>query len=388
MEVFVIYPIKFLFILILSLILLTGCLQSKIIEEHAIINSYGIDVLEDKNQIEATTISYVFNSQNEQKNVTESNSGIGTTIRDAYLDAERNSSLNFLPGQIRLVVYGKDTAEIGIAPFFTLLVRDTQMPNMMFSAVSTTTAKQLLLEAEQLIDIDIGRYLQELVAKEIKEDSIPDVSLQQITHIYEDPGMDLLLPLIGIKEEGKVGLTAMALFQSDKYVGDITVDDAFLVNLFQKHIKDKPFNISISKEPFIEKLEGYENNEFISDQLHTSLLITEGHSKTKLTNKEQQTFQTDMNLKMNLYETSEYLNVEDEEIVENLEREIEREIKKQYERLLSDVQELNADPFGLGNIYQSNNGGNLTEEEWRQKFPEVNVDFNIRVEIVNFGTIQ
>ncbi|WP_217833350.1 Ger(x)C family spore germination protein, partial [Picosynechococcus sp. PCC 7002] len=95
-------------------------------------------------------------------NVTESNSGIGTTIRDAYLDAERNSSLNFLPGQIRLVVYGKDTAEIGIAPFFTLLVRDTRMPDMMFSAVSTTTAKQLLLEAGQLIDIDIGRYLQEL----------------------------------------------------------------------------------------------------------------------------------------------------------------------------------------------------------------------------------
>ncbi len=46
----------------------------------------------------------------------------------------------------------------------------------------------------------------------------------------------------------------MALFQNDEYVGKISMEDAFLVNLFQNKVHDRQIHLSISREPFLKYL--------------------------------------------------------------------------------------------------------------------------------------
>lgn len=120
---------------------------------------------------------------------------------------------------------------------------------MMYLAVSETTAKDILLLGQENADIDMGQYMEKLIEKEIKGDSIPNVSLHKLTHTYEDPGKDPIMPLISLTDN-KIAITGMALFQNDEYVGKISMEDAFLVNLFQNKVHDRQIHLSISREPF------------------------------------------------------------------------------------------------------------------------------------------
>ncbi len=106
---------------------------------------------------------------------------------------KKNHPLLFLPGQIRLVLYGKETAEKGFKNYLNVLIRDARLSDMMYLAVSETTAKDILLLGQENADIDMGQYMEKLIEKEIKGDSIPNVSLHKLTHTYEDPGKDPIM---------------------------------------------------------------------------------------------------------------------------------------------------------------------------------------------------
>ncbi|WP_277680222.1 Ger(x)C family spore germination protein [Gracilibacillus dipsosauri] len=378
-----IYRIKFVFVLI-SFVFLAACMQTKIIEQHAIINTYGIDISEEsENLIETVILSYIFDEQAE--NVTTINYGKGKTIKEANQNAEKKSSFTFLPGQIRLVLYGKETAEKGFKNYLNVLIRDARLSDMMYLAVSETTAKDILLLGQENADIDMGQYMEKLIEKEIKGDSIPNVSLHKLTHTYEDPGKDPIMPLISLTDN-KIAITGMALFQNDKYVGKISMEDAFLVNLFQNKVHDRQIHLSISREPFLKYLSAPQANR---DQLHLSFLIIDGESKTRLTDIKELSYQTDVNLKVILNETSETFKDENEQFANLLEKEVEEEVKRQYKKLLATLQNANSDPLGLGSIYRAHKkNGKLTAKEWHQKFPEITINFNVDVKLINTGIKQ
>ncbi|WP_449354130.1 Ger(x)C family spore germination protein [Virgibacillus natechei] len=370
--------------LLLTLILLTGCVPTKEIETLAIINAYGVDIAEDNpEQLDVTSIVLQFSDQADS--ITQTLSGTGSTIREAFQSTGSKTSFYPHPGQIRLVLYGKETAQNGILPYLNTLVRDSRVSEMLYPAVSNTTAKELLTTRQESTGIDIAQHLQGIIEKEIKENSIPDVSFYHFNRVHQSSGEDPMLPLIGIKEN-KPELIGMALLRDTKYVGDISLDDAFLVNLFRNKIHDKPFNLPLPKEPFSQYIEDTQDEEEI---LNIDLLITDGRSNTKLTDVDQPRFQTNIILEANLLETSEEMVIKNEHVFNLLEKEIEKEIKSQYEELLINLQEVNSDPFGLGKLYRVHKeNGTLTPEEWHEKFPDAVVDFNVDVELNNYGTVQ
>ncbi|WP_100011355.1 Ger(x)C family spore germination protein [Lentibacillus sediminis] len=367
----------------MALLVLTACVPTKIIEKVAIINSYGIDAAEE-GQIEKTIIAFRFDD--EAQNIATTLSGTANTVRGAEEDAANKTSFTLKPGQIRLVVYGKEIAENGISPYINVLVRDARVSSMMYTAISTGTAKEVLTAGQENTPANIGQYLQDLIEKEIKQNTIPDVSFFHFTHALEDTGQDPILPLLGIRDN-KAALIGMAVMDNGKYAGEISLKDAFLVNLFQKNIRDKPLEVSISKEPFSDYIEGQLQTD--DEQLHISTLITDGRTRTKMTDVGGLEFQTEVNLKVNLYETSEPMRIRDEKAARLLEKEMEKKITKQYEQLLASLKETGSDPFGLGNIYRiKKESGKLTEQEWDEKFPEVTVDFKVNVQLVNYGSVR
>lgn len=64
-------------------------------------------------------------------------------------------------------------------------------------------------------------------------------------------------------------------------------------------------------------------------------------------------YQTDVNLKVILNETSETFKDENEQFANLLEKEVEEEVKRQYKKLLATLQNANSDPLGLGSIYRA-----------------------------------
>ncbi|WP_249870219.1 Ger(x)C family spore germination protein [Oceanobacillus saliphilus] len=378
--------IRITIIMLTTIILLAACVPARQLEERGVINTRGVDIAEDSsNQIETTIISYQFDAESEE--ITTTLSGTGHTIKGAREDASTEAGFILSPGQIRLELYGKEAAQKGILPYISSAVRDARVSDTMLLAVTNTSAKEILTEGQGELSLNTGQYLQYLIEKEIEEDSFPSTYLHDFTHIESDVGHDPVMPIIDLVEN-KPKISGIALFQDDKYVDEISLQEGYLVNLFQNTTTSTPLDISIPIKPFLKYIEKNQDiNE--DDELHLHVTIERGKSKTKMPNVQDMHFDTTINIDLFLLETSKLMSVDNEHVATLLEKEIEKAFTRQYETLFAKLQKAGTDPFGLGKIYRARQrDSNLTNEEWRKKFPDVTLNVNVNVKLTNYGTIQ
>ncbi|MGY0693823.1 Ger(x)C family spore germination protein [Virgibacillus sp. FSP13] len=369
-------------ILLLLTILLTGCIQTKTIEDLGIINTRGVDLIED-NQLDTTLVIFKFDAKKQE--VSKIVSGKGNTIKNARQHASYNTRFQLTPGAIDLEIYGKNAAKKGIMRYLDTLNRDARVSDTMSLAVSDTTAKEIIMSGEKSGIPNTGRYLHNLVKKNIKENVIPRVNLHDFVHFYFDKGRDPFLPSLGVKD-GKPVLSSLAIFQDDRQVGQIPMKKAFYITMFNQTIKDLYIEIPLPLKPFTKYAYNMNKEELNSNHFYTLLTVLNGKNKTKITDVKNLEFQTKVDLEVSLLEMTEQISVKEQAAIKIMEKEIEKVIKHQYEKLLSDLQTLNADPFGYGSIYKANRpGGKLKRTEWRDKFPTIDVDFKVNVKILRHG---
>ena len=378
---------KALAIGMIALLFLSACPKTKQLENMGIINTRGTDLVSDEsNTIETTLIVFQFDPQS--KSITKTLYGKGNTIKAAREDANRSSSFTLTPGQIRLELFGKELAEKGIVEMVSALVRDARVSDTMLLAVTNHTAKEVLTKGQQVTTINVGQYLHGVLQREYDDQTLPKVALQDFAHIYSDPGIDPVLPIIGFKRDEPVK-TSIALFQGDRYVEELSLKDGFLINLFQERIKNAPLSLKLPLEPFKKYMEHQDLQSPVNDENLFVRLGVKGKSKTKLTDFEKKHFQTDIKIKVIMDEVSELISMKDEKAGDLLEKEIGKKLEKNYETLLKKTQEAGADPFGFGNIYGTNRkAADLTKKEWHEIYPSISVDFNVHVELLNYGTIK
>ncbi|MHA6251598.1 Ger(x)C family spore germination protein [Oceanobacillus sp. CAU 1775] len=380
---------KILLLLLVVIFILQACIPTSQIEQTAIINARGIDLVEEEDDgkfIETTIIPYIFDPQAQE--IIDIISGKGTTIKGAREDAEKKTSFELSPGHIRVEVYGKEAAESGILSFVNTLIRDARVSEMMLLAVTNQSAKEVL-ETERQIDVNAAQYLQDLISKEIYQDALPGVTLHDFTRTVEQVGIDPILPLIEVIDEFPT-LNGAALLHIDKYVGEIPIEDAFLVNLFRKNVKRTPLEAHVPTEEFREYISDVDGDrEEENEKIHVFLSLITGKSKLKLVDQEALKYKVEINLKVELLETSALIDIKTRSTKKKLEKNIENFYKEKYETLFAKLQEHNSDAFGLGRLYNATRkGSGLTNEEWTKQFPETTLEFDINVKILNTGTID
>lgn len=373
--------LKVLMLSLLSL-LLVSCIQSQEIEKLGLINAQGVDYL-DNDRLELTLVVFQFSTQSDE--ITKIISGQGKTIEGASEDAARSSIYRLEPGKIKLEVFGKEMAEKGILPLLDTQARNAKVPDLMYLSISKTTAKELLSIDTEKISTDAGQFLHGLIDNHAKDHNIPQKSLQDFLRIYYDIGQDNVLPLFEMSENiPKLG--AVAMFKGDKFVGELTNEEALFINLVERKVKEKKLELSIPIEPFESYLEEREYRDQ-EKEVDVVFLINKGKSKTTLIDKENLVFHTDTTLELRLIEQSAGILLEETHVIKLLEKEVEKEIEKRFEKLLTKLQKLEADPFGYGLYYKSSEEGkNLTREEWREKFPEITVNFTVDAKVIRHGS--
>ncbi|MFD1174191.1 Ger(x)C family spore germination protein [Oceanobacillus picturae] len=377
--------LKRLFILCTILCFLTSCVDSTQLEKLGIIHTRGVDISEEKpSELETTLIIFQFNAQTDM--ISKTLSGTGHTIKEAREQANNKSSYALTPGQIRLELYGKEIAEKGIINYLITLTRDARVSDTMLLGISGTTAKEILEVGQTDTNMDIGQFLHGLIRQEGLEDSIPEVALHDFTHIYFDVGQDPFLPVLTMDEDSPQ-LSALGIFRGDKYVGDITLDEALLLNMTQKHVGFAPIELEVPRATLEKYIEDREPINPDSESMHVRIGI-KGKTTSEITDPEQLHFRSNVDIDIDLHEVSEQLIVKDEKVAKVIEEELGKAIKKKYEALFKKVQEFNADPIGYGKLYKIKSNNKLTMKEWREKFPEVTVDFQVDVNLIHFGTIQ
>lgn len=362
--------------------LLVGCIESQEIEKLGVINARGIDITEGEDLFETTLVVFQFSAQSEE--ITKIISGKGKTLDGAVEDAEHASVFRLAPGKLKLSLYGKEMAEEGILPLLDSQARDARLPDLMYLAVSQTTAKEVLSVDEKQLSADVGQFLHGLIENHSTDHNVPRKTLQDFLRIYYDIGQDNVLPLFEI-QDGLPKLGGIALFKADKMVAELSNEETILINLMDRTVKERMLELSLPIAPFTDYLEERENGNS-EKEVEIAVLIKKGNSKTKMSDEENLIFETDTKMELRLLEQSAGIVLNDAHVIDILEKEIKKDMEARFEKFLSKLQSLESDPFGYGRYYKSSHQGkDLTREEWREKFPKINVKFNVDVEIIRHG---
>lgn len=372
---------KFRIIGILSLVMLvtSGCAEPRTIEDTGIMNVYGVDEAKN-NQLDTTATFYKFGREGEE--VSQIVTGQGETLMEGQ--KRMNYKLNFQldPAAIQLELFGKDAAENGLVNYLRHASRNPRAANDRLLAVSDTTANELITKVSKFPNINVNRALPEMIRKNNEKNVLPKMALHEFQYMYYDKGIDPVLPILSYQNK-KPRISALALFKGDKLAGKIPVDQAFYINVSHQNIHNLKQEVQLPLQSFKKFLHGASKNE---DAFYTVFNIKKGTSKTNLVDKQHLDFHTQFHFDVQLLELTENIDLQKPTAISTLEQEIETSIKKQYKQLLGKLQKRNVDPMGYGQIYQAKRRNNsLTESEWRDKFPDINVDVDVDVNILNEG---
>lgn len=366
-------------LLLLFSLLLSSCIQAQEIEKIGIINARGMDV-EKEGLFKTTLIVFQFSTQ--AKEITRVITGEGKTVGGAMEDAEHASVFKLVPGKIKLSLYGREMAEQGILSLMDTQARDARIPDLMYLAVSTTTANEMLSIDEKKIPVDVGKFLHGIIENHSTDHNIPRKTLQDFLRIYYDVGQDNVLPLFEIKDEVPKH-SGSALFQGDKMIGELKNEETLLINLMDRIVRKQAIEVILPLEPFESYLE---NREYRDKDAKFVFEIKNGRSKTKLVDDDKLLFETNTKIIMRLTEQSAGIFLKEKKVTELIEKEVQKEIENRFEKLLAKLQELGVDPFGYGRYYNSSpKGKDLTRKEWREKLPTIQVKFNVEVDLVGHG---
>lgn len=373
-----------LFPLLVIIFLLQSCMSPTPLEQSAIINTRGVDLIEEngKQKIETTIVPYIFDPEAQES--TSILIGRGDTIKQAREDAGKQSSHLLSPGKINLEIYGKEAAEDGILPLLNTLIRDARVSERMQLAVTNQTARELLEQEQKQITINKVEFLRDLIDKEIKQYTLPQSTLQHFTRYVEQTGIDPILPVIDIVED-RPTLVGAALFQDDRYVEGISLTEAFMINQMRRRVKETPLFAEILPENYQEG--GRTNNN--EESMHVSLHLTRGKGKIQIIDEDMLMFKAKITMKVELLETSIPIDVKTENISNRMEKDLEAYFKGEYEKLFTKLKEAKSDAFGLGRKYlATRKGSKTTDKEWDAKYQDATMEFEVDLTLINSGTID
>ncbi|WP_284646393.1 Ger(x)C family spore germination protein [Paenibacillus silviterrae] len=364
-----------LVVLTLALIC-TGCLETKILEEMGLSVIVGYDPDEDGKITGTSLLHQIDPGAKENVIVVGTTSDTSKGIRNKQ---NREMSKRVVSGQLRVAVYNEKIARNGIMPLVDTLKRDPSISNTMYLIVSRGKAESIIAHDYPEI-VNIGSYLYKMIRQNIRGEQIVSCTLHEFLQAYYSEGLDPVLP-IARQVGDEIHLESTAIFLDDKMVGELNMEETFLLKMMKGRYRAGSLELVLDAEPLKEVVKNLKDSEL-------KLVVENIHSKTniKLVTPSPPTYRIDIKLEGRIQEISSELNLGQQEILRVIEQGISDRLATRTKMMIDKAKKLKADPIGLGEVYRSTiRGSKLTRERWREIYPDVKVDISIKTKIIRSG---
>ncbi|MGP4061868.1 Ger(x)C family spore germination protein [Halobacillus sp. H74] len=372
-------------ILLMVMTFLAGCIPKNYIERLGIITAVGYDLIED-DRLRGTLVMFQFDptAANNSQVVT----GEAETSKGIRFATNRLTSQQLVSGQVRLEIFQDRLANKGMMKYMDTLQRDAKISDMGYLAVSNVPTSKMLKSNNSESHPNTGNYIQQLIEKSIKDESIPNAVLTGFMHDFYDTGKDPVLPLLTL-EEDKAVIQGLGLFQDDRFVDDISHEQTFYLMLMKQEFNHGQFQIELDSDSMQDFYRKSTNEQVSEGDLHVSLheLSTE---RTIKPTKGQPTKQS-VHLKMEsrLLEITKEIELKDKKAINALEKELEIAIEKKLDSIMTIFKEAQVDPVGFGAKYNTENRSNrVTNENWREQIPELDIEFKVDFKLLRYGITE
>lgn len=369
---------KKLVLLIACIIVLVGCAEQKILERISLTTLVGFDIA-DEDQLAATAVIRQINPDLESKIELQSATALTSKGARAKIDLKTSKSIG--SGQLRVVLFGEELAKEGLNNNIHILKMNSEISNATYMAIVEGDLKGLLEYKYENIS-DLGQHIYQLIKYNVEKQYIISSTLHEVNRDKLSFLGNYAMPILK-REEENIKISGIAFFNKGKIVGNLPAEESIYILM----VKGKTHNGMLELEVPITTLE-----ESPSDSLEKiPIAIDSINSKRtiELVDSEVPEFNLTIKLKCRLLEVDSEVSTEGARIIQKLEKEINKKIESEINRIIDYSHEIDTDIFQFGEYYKAQNrNADIDKKKWDEMFSEMKVNVTVNTTIIRDGVFQ
>lgn len=372
--------LSFYLITLFLCIILAGCAETNILDRIGLTTLVGYDIGSEEENIKTTAVirevSPEFQSNVEVVTAEEA------TSKGARVKTNRKLSKKIMVGQMRVILFSEEIAKDDIHYFIDAHLENASVSNGVYMAVVEGPMSSLLEYKYENIE-DIGQHIYRLLEQNIESEYMISSTLHVVARDYYSAGRNIVMPIIK-RDEEFVEISGIALFEDGNMSGRLSAEDSFFVKIirdnykhgnFQTKLKEEDISPSLMKNPF--------------DEIPLAFDTVKSDRKLKLVNSTTPEFDLNITIKGRLLELRSDIDVGNPKIVEELEKGISNNLKREISRVISIGQKYESDVFGFGESYRSSvRNSKLTHEKWQELYKTMQVNVKVDFKLVRNGVFE
>lgn len=383
---------KCIFVLLILSLFLSGCWDSRELNELGITMAIGIDKVEDEYQVTAQVVvpSEISAKTSTGRSPVTLFQAKGETVYEALRKITKISPRKIYPGHLRTLVLGEDLAEEGIAESLDFLSRDWELRSDFYVVIAKDmTAGEVLNVSTTIENIPANKMFNTLKTSETFWAATEGIILDELIGNLTSDGKEAVLTGILITGEQIKGTSkqnvesitpsalieynSLAVFKKDKLVGWLTEREGRGYSHIVNEVQNTVTPISCPKE----------------GKATIEIIQSDTKMKGKM-NKGKPEVHVNIKVKGNVGEVECQINLNDQETIVELEKITEKLIEENIKLTIEVVQkQYKSDIFGFGEaIHRSNpKEWKKIKEQWGEEFPEMTAKVKVDVKLVHTGTV-
>ncbi len=361
-----------LVIIILSLILLTGCWDYEDVNNKSITISIGVDRVNNMIEFSGEKAKITASSKKEEGKAQAAEVykvlAYGKTFEEARKHFDAESPYPIFSGATRVVVFGTRFAKQGIEPYLNRVDSLYDYRKTLLTVVSREPAKQIFdLKVEK--DISVGFLIEDMLNHLSKKGEALYPNIGESLSEIASGNTCYILPYIGI-EHNVIAYLGLVVMKESKLIGiiDIKDTDGILYLLSKKPILSEA--IPSSKN---------ENNIYSFRTTPKKRKIEASYEDEKVV------------ININLDLTAELLyqyymeKISDDEI-KNMEKKISEKVRNSIASSIKKAQvEFKCDYFNFKKHFKVKYSKIFEKIDWEEKFTEAEVNVNVKTKMINMN---
>jgi spore germination protein len=352
---------------LLTLLLLTGCVEKEILDDIAIEIARGYDWKEE-NKIQGTMLVYNFQPDKSIENTTLTDTA--TTSRELVNRLQEQSPEPLSEGSLEVFLFGKKLASEGLIDYLDAPIRNASIGARLFLVVVDGNAQELL--SGNYGSRGNAIFISNLLLHNIKQENLPKTNLQLFFRDYYQFGKTGFLPQLKKIDDNKLKINGISFFKTDKIMEVDTLE-------FEKMFFFKLLVDSFSEGTHKVQLEG---NEAIVRSISS-------RRNMKITKRDPYTVTVHIKIRgiVREYTGPETMTTK---VISKYEKAMEEEVTKECEALIKRFQEKAIDPVGFGFFIKTRTRGFNKKQDWEESdmYKNLTVKVKTDVKIVESGVIE
>ncbi|WP_100617864.1 Ger(x)C family spore germination protein [Bacillus cereus] len=343
------------------LLILTGCLQKRIIDDVQLVQGVVVDIA--NNKIKTTIVS----PAQKKGNTVEVFENTDYTAKMARARLSLTSERPFVIGQLRVALFTKKLAKKDIKILYDPLIRDSSIAHTVYLGLLEGSGKELF-SGKYNTRSNVAIYIKRLLEHNMQSGSVPQDNLYRSMYRYYNEGQDIFTPILK-KKKNKIEIEGLALFKKAKYAGKLDSKEMYIFKgLFEKH------KLSV--------------HQFKANHMYVFVNNIRSTPSYRIDIKNKQpSFHIQVKIDTQLQEITKQVNLDQRNNLEKIERAIQKELTKEGEELIKKLQKLNVDPLGLGSKLK-HEYRTFQLKEWEKIYNKVPITVEYIVNISNSGVVE